>query len=140
MAKRTRSATQIETVAKGTTTPLYEAGTLGEWLDYVMPDASDADWVPMWPPDAFAIGAALLEENRRLSRSRQRRRSPPARFRVSLTRQCVGPERRGAGNSMRCSVLIPRRNASASAKCVLLKYGRHGPFGSWTCHSSFREP
>jgi len=57
MAKRTRSANQIQTVA---TTPLYEAGTLGEWLDYVMPDASDGDWVPMWPPDAFAIGAALL--------------------------------------------------------------------------------
>jgi hypothetical protein len=36
------------------------AGSLGEWLDYLMPDASDSDWVPMWPPDAFAIGAALL--------------------------------------------------------------------------------
>lgn len=40
--------------------PVYEPGTLGEWLDYIMPNASDGDWVPMWPPDAFAIGAALL--------------------------------------------------------------------------------
>ena len=37
-----------------------EPGSLGEWLDYLMPDATDGDWVPMWPPDAFAIGAALL--------------------------------------------------------------------------------
>lgn len=36
------------------------AGSLGEWLDFLMPDASDSDWVPMWPADAFAIGAALL--------------------------------------------------------------------------------
>ena len=60
MAKRTRSANQIETVANGTTTPLHAAGTLGEWLAYVVPDASDSDWVPMWPPDAFAIRAPLL--------------------------------------------------------------------------------
>ena len=35
-------------------------GSLGEWLEYIMPDATDKKWVPMWPPDAFAIGAALL--------------------------------------------------------------------------------
>ena len=37
----------------------YGPGTLGEWLDYLMPDA-DPHRAPMWPPDVFAIGAALL--------------------------------------------------------------------------------
>jgi hypothetical protein len=40
--------------------PVYPPGTLGEWLDYIVPDASDSSWIPMWPPDAFAVGAAIL--------------------------------------------------------------------------------
>ncbi len=47
MVKRTRSANQIENLAKRATTTLFEASTLGEWLDYVMPDSSDDACVRM---------------------------------------------------------------------------------------------
>jgi hypothetical protein len=36
------------------------SGTLGEWLRYLWPDALEADSLPIWPPDAFAISAAFL--------------------------------------------------------------------------------
>jgi len=29
-------------------------GTLGEWLAYLGADPIDPDWIPVWPPDAFA--------------------------------------------------------------------------------------
>ena len=35
-------------------------GSLGEWLRYIGVRLSERDWTPVWPPDAFAIGAALL--------------------------------------------------------------------------------
>lgn len=35
-------------------------GSLGEWLRYIGVRLSEQDWIPAWPPDAFAIGAALL--------------------------------------------------------------------------------
>ena len=37
----------------------YAPGTLGEWLNYLIPDA-DPNQAPAWPPDVFAIGAAFL--------------------------------------------------------------------------------
>jgi hypothetical protein len=36
-------------------------GSLGEWLRFIGADPDDPDWLPVWPPDAFAIGAALLK-------------------------------------------------------------------------------
>ena len=64
MTKRTskavRAAAARTQAAVSPAQPAHEPGTLGEWLDYIMPNASDGEWVPMWPPDAFAIGAALL--------------------------------------------------------------------------------
>ena len=41
--------------------PAGGPGSLGEWLRFVGADPDDPDWVPVWPPDAFAIGAALLK-------------------------------------------------------------------------------
>jgi hypothetical protein len=38
----------------------YEPGALGEWLEYLGAELGNANWAPFWPPDAFAIGAALL--------------------------------------------------------------------------------
>jgi hypothetical protein len=35
-------------------------GSLGEWLDFLGAELSDNDWIPAWPPDAFAISAAFL--------------------------------------------------------------------------------
>jgi hypothetical protein len=34
--------------------------TLGEWLSYLGANLDDPDWIPFWPPDAFAIAAAFL--------------------------------------------------------------------------------
>jgi hypothetical protein len=34
-------------------------GTLGEWLDLLVAEPME-DWIPIWPPDAFAISAAFL--------------------------------------------------------------------------------
>lgn len=36
------------------------AGTFGEWLRYLWPGAFENGSIPVWPPDAFAIGAAFL--------------------------------------------------------------------------------
>ena len=58
-----RKAAQAGVQAPTPTRPSFPAGTLGEWLDYVMPGVSDDEWsawLPVWPPDAFAIGAGLL--------------------------------------------------------------------------------
>ncbi len=41
--------------------PDYGAeGSLGEWLRFLGAILTDGDWIPVWPPDAFAIAAALL--------------------------------------------------------------------------------
>lgn len=46
---------------KAPATPANAPGSLGEWLGYIMPIVTEGEaWVPMWPPDAFAIGAAFL--------------------------------------------------------------------------------
>lgn len=58
MVKRRPRAKKRAT--KTAATLQFEAGTLGEWLNFLGADLSDADWAPVWPPDAFAIGAALL--------------------------------------------------------------------------------
>lgn len=64
MAKRTgrgRSTTKPRTrTAAAPPAGGYEPGTLGEWLEYLGADLSNPKWAPFWPPDAFAIGAALL--------------------------------------------------------------------------------
>ena len=39
--------------------PVYAPGILGEWLDYIVPDAFGSSWIPVWLPDAFAVGAAI---------------------------------------------------------------------------------
>jgi hypothetical protein len=36
------------------------SGSLGEWLGYLGANVSEEDWLPIWPPDAFAIGAGFL--------------------------------------------------------------------------------
>ena len=38
----------------------FEPGTLGEWLVYLGAGIDNVAWLPVWPPDAFAIGAAIL--------------------------------------------------------------------------------
>ena len=38
----------------------FAPGTLGEWLMYLGAGIGNATWLPVWPPDAFAIGAAIL--------------------------------------------------------------------------------
>jgi hypothetical protein len=46
--------------ARAATKREYGPGTLGEWLHFLGADVTNTDWAPFWPPDAFAIGAALL--------------------------------------------------------------------------------
>jgi hypothetical protein len=41
--------------------PAIGPGSLGEWLRFIGADPEDSDWLPVWPPDAFAISAALLK-------------------------------------------------------------------------------
>jgi hypothetical protein len=36
-------------------------GSLGEWLRFIGAHPEDPEWIPVWPPDAFAISAALLK-------------------------------------------------------------------------------
>jgi len=35
-------------------------GSLGEWLRFLGAMPQESDWIPVWPPDAFAIAAAIL--------------------------------------------------------------------------------
>ena len=40
--------------------PSLAPGTLGEWLQYLGAHMQEPTWLPVWPPDAFALGAAFL--------------------------------------------------------------------------------
>jgi hypothetical protein len=51
---RTREIRRVTALTKG-------PGSLGEWLQFIGAAPDDPDWLPVWPPDAFAIGAALLK-------------------------------------------------------------------------------
>jgi hypothetical protein len=73
-------------VARAAAQPAEHAvDTLGEWLSYIGVDLHDPDWTPFWPPDAFAVAAALLRRtggyvelvNGLRSRSRLHVLSPP---------------------------------------------------------------
>ena len=55
-----RRARAKKRAAKTAAAPEYGQGTLGESLIFLGADVTSADWAPVWPPDAFAIGAALL--------------------------------------------------------------------------------
>ncbi len=57
--RKSRPKTTVARKTAAPAPPRYAPGTLGEWLTYLMPDA-DPHQAPMWPPDVFAIGAALL--------------------------------------------------------------------------------
>ena len=61
-------------------------GSLGEWLHFLGAMPADADWIPVWPPDAFAIAAALLRRTGayvRLVNGSPSRNKKPARGRTA---------------------------------------------------------
>jgi hypothetical protein len=39
----------------------FRVGSLGAWLEHLGVELADPDWIPTWPPDAFAISAAFLQ-------------------------------------------------------------------------------
>src|SRR5689334_4228328 len=57
MATRIQARSKTRGVAQPSATS--ERGTLREWLDF-LGARPEPTWVPFWPPDAFALGAALL--------------------------------------------------------------------------------
>lgn len=57
MAKKSRSRATTQPTGRSAGA---EVANIGQWLEFLGADVGDPDWIPVWPPDAFAFAAALL--------------------------------------------------------------------------------
>lgn len=60
-AKRNTTSSRARTTAgRRAGSGTAPAATIGQWLAFLGAELDDPDWIPVWPPDAFAFSAALL--------------------------------------------------------------------------------
>jgi len=60
--KKKKPRTRKRTTTRRSSSPASASGgsTLSEFLTFIAPDILSPDWLPAWPPDGYAITAALL--------------------------------------------------------------------------------
>ena len=76
----------------------FRAGTLGSWLDHLGESLTDPDWIPLWPPDAFAVTAAFLQRTGGYVELMNAARQPP---RVARRRRKAEPTPTQVGDAWR---------------------------------------